>query len=67
MWLNKCQTWKLAADLGGKNLIELIKNETHTCYKGDRSKLHAWGYGCDACPACDLRKNGFNQYSDKLI
>ena len=67
MWLNKCQTWKLAADLGGKNLIELIKNETHTCYNGDRSKLHAWGYGCDACPACDLRKNGFNQYSDKLI
>jgi len=66
MWLDKCQTWKLAFDLGGKNLIDLIKNETHTCYKGERSKLHDWGYGCEACPACDLRKNGFNQYSDQL-
>lgn len=66
MWLDKCQTWKFAVDLGGINLIELIKNETHTCYKGDRSKLHEWGYGCDDCPACDLRKNGFNLYIDKF-
>jgi 7-cyano-7-deazaguanine synthase len=64
MWIDKADTWSLAQDMGGKEFIELIIEETHTCYLGDRSKLHAWGYGCDNCPACELRAAGFDKYSN---
>jgi len=63
MWIDKAETWRLTERLGGKELIELIRRDTHSCYKGDRSKLHDWGYGCGACPACDLRKAGWLAYS----
>jgi 7-cyano-7-deazaguanine synthase len=62
MWLDKAATWQLADQLGGKALIELIRNETHTCYLGERGQLHDWGYGCGHCPACELRANGYAQY-----
>jgi 7-cyano-7-deazaguanine synthase len=62
MWLTKAQTWQLAHDLGGADLVELIRTETHTCYLGDRSTLHEWGYGCGKCPACELRASGHAQY-----
>lgn len=62
MWLDKAQTWQLAHDLGGDALIELIRTETHTCYMGVRDELHDWGYGCGACPACRLRKEGWKAY-----
>ena len=62
MWLSKAQTWALAQELGGDALVALIIEETHTCYKGERAKLHAWGYGCGACPACDLRAKGFREW-----
>jgi 7-cyano-7-deazaguanine synthase len=62
MWLDKCQTWELAENLGGKALVELVVEETHTCYQGDRSVRHGWGYGCGKCPACDLRSAGHAQY-----
>jgi len=62
MWIDKAVTWKLAFDLGGEALVELIQQDTHTCYKGDRSKLHDWGYGCAECPACELRAKGFAAY-----
>ncbi len=62
MRINKEKTWKMAMDLGGDKLISLIKNLTHTCYLGDRETLHDWGYGCNDCPACDLRRNGFNNW-----
>ena len=55
MWIDKAQTWALAERLGGTGLVDLIVEDTHTCYLGDRSHRHAWGYGCGACPACDLR------------
>ena len=64
MWLNKAQTWRMAKDLGGAALVELIRTETHTCYLGDRSRKHAWGYGCGHCPACELRKKGYEKYSE---
>ena len=48
--------------LGGAALVELIRRESHTCYRGDRTVLHEWGYGCDDCPACDLRKSGWERY-----
>ena len=62
MWLSKAQTWALAQELGGDALVALIIEETHTCYKGERATLHAWGYGCGACPACDLRAKGFQDW-----
>jgi 7-cyano-7-deazaguanine synthase len=62
MWIDKAATWALAHELGGNALIELIKEATHTCYLGDRSHRHAWGFGCGQCPACLLRKNGFEAY-----
>lgn len=62
MWLDKAATWKMAEELGGADLVELIRRESHTCYRGDRTVLHAWGYGCGDCPACDLRKSGWERY-----
>jgi len=63
MWIDKAQTWALARRLGGQVLIDLIVEQTHTCYLGDRSRRHAWGYGCASCPACELRARGFAQFS----
>jgi len=58
MWLDKAATWRMAQALGGPALVALIEEHTHTCYLGDRSQRHAWGYGCGDCPACVLRLNG---------
>ena len=65
MWLNKAQTWDLAENLGGQSLVTLIEEDTHTCYLGDRSQRHAWGYGCNTCPACELRRTGHAAYQAK--
>jgi 7-cyano-7-deazaguanine synthase len=65
MWLDKAQTWQLAENLGGQALVSLIEEETHTCYLGDRTHRHAWGYGCNTCPACDLRRVGHERYKAK--
>jgi 7-cyano-7-deazaguanine synthase len=62
MWIDKAQTWQLAHRLGGTELIDLIIEHTHTCYHGDRTKRHPWGYGCGTCPACKIRADGFNRY-----
>jgi 7-cyano-7-deazaguanine synthase len=62
MWIDKAATWKLALDLGGLVLVELIREHTHTCYLGDRSQRHDWGYGCGTCPACELRARGHAAY-----
>ena len=62
MWIDKASTWVLARNLGGEALVELIKKDTHTCYKGDRSLLHDWGYGCSKCPACELRSYGYIKF-----
>ena len=58
MWITKAQTWALAKQLGGEALVELIVEESHTCYLGVRDARHAWGYGCGSCPACELRIRG---------
>jgi 7-cyano-7-deazaguanine synthase len=62
MWLDKAATWRLAEQLGGASLVALIVDETVTCYEGDRTHRHAWGYGCGICPACDLRAKGYAKY-----
>lgn len=64
MWRDKCATWSLAEQLGGQRFVSLIIEQTHTCYLGDRSHKHEWGYGCGHCPACDLRKKGFQKYRE---
>jgi 7-cyano-7-deazaguanine synthase len=62
MWLDKAATWRLAAELGGTALVDLILEDSHSCYLGDRVHRHAWGYGCGTCPACDLRRKGWEAY-----
>jgi len=62
MWVDKAGTWKLAEELGGQALVELVREETHSCYLGDRSRRHDWGYGCGECPACELRRRGYERY-----
>jgi 7-cyano-7-deazaguanine synthase len=62
MWLDKAETWELAERLGGSALIDLIVEETHTCYLGERGQRHEWGYGCGECPACRLRAEGWRKY-----
>jgi 7-cyano-7-deazaguanine synthase len=62
MWIDKSQTWALAESLGGAALVELIRRDTHSCYLGDHSTPHEWGYGCGACPACELRAKGHAKY-----
>ena len=62
MWTDKAGTWRLAKELGGEAFVELIRLETHSCYRGDRSAFHDWGFGCDACPACELRARGWSAY-----
>ena len=63
MFINKAETWAMADTLGGAGLVDLIVEDTHTCYLGDRSRRHDWGYGCGTCPACDLRAKGWEQWT----
>jgi 7-cyano-7-deazaguanine synthase len=62
MWLSKAQTWALTQQLGGPALNALIVEHTHSCYLGDRSLRHDWGHGCGACPACALRRQGWEAW-----
>lgn len=63
MWIDKSATWALSHKLGGDELVDLIVEESHTCYLGVRSRRHEWGYGCGHCPACDLRRKGWEIWS----
>lgn len=63
MWRDKAATWQLAEALGGAPLVALIREETHSCYRGDRTRRHDWGYGCATCPACALRRAGWEAYA----
>jgi 7-cyano-7-deazaguanine synthase len=62
MWIDKAATWEMAAELGGAALVDLIVAETHTCYLGDRTNRHPWGWGCGGCPACELRAQGWEKF-----
>ncbi|WP_428484633.1 7-cyano-7-deazaguanine synthase QueC [Rhodopila sp.] len=59
MWRDKAATWALAFELGGLSLVDIIRERTHTCYLGNRTHRHAWGFGCGTCPACLLRAQGW--------
>jgi 7-cyano-7-deazaguanine synthase len=62
MWIDKAATWRLAKDLGGWGLVELIVEESHSCYLGERGRRFDWGYGCGECPACTLRAAGWAKF-----
>ncbi len=57
--LSKKMIWTLADEL---NVLDTIIEDTHTCYHGDHTTRHSWGYGCGTCPACLLRKIGYEAY-----
>lgn len=59
MFLTKAETFQLAEQVGF--LPDVIHN-SHTCYNGDHTTFHPWGKGCGVCPACELRKAGFERY-----
>jgi 7-cyano-7-deazaguanine synthase len=63
MCRDKAATWVLAQSLGGEPLVQLILEQTHSCYLGDRTHRHDWGYGCGTCPACELRAAGWKRFS----
>jgi 7-cyano-7-deazaguanine synthase len=63
MWIDKAATFSLAQQIGGKPLHELVVEQTHSCYQGDRVHRHDWGYGCGDCPACRLRADGFSRFN----
>lgn len=64
MWIDKAGTWAMADQLGGAPLVELVAEHTHSCYLGDRSRRHDWGYGCGTCPACELRAAGWRRWQE---
>ena len=63
MWIDKAATWATGATARRRaRWCDLIVEDTHTCYQGERSLRHAWGYGCGACPACELRARGWQRF-----
>jgi 7-cyano-7-deazaguanine synthase len=65
MWIDKAGTFTLAEELGGRPLLDVIVEETHSCYLGDRTHWHDWGFGCGECPACQLRAQGFAKFRNR--
>ena len=64
MFIDKAATFALAEKLGGEALVDLVVEETHSCYAGDRTHRHPFGYGCGTCPACELRAKGYERYRE---
>jgi 7-cyano-7-deazaguanine synthase len=65
MWIDKAETFALAVEIGGEAFLDLLIEDSHSCYLGDRSKRHDWGYGCGTCPACQLRSQGFAKFKSR--
>jgi 7-cyano-7-deazaguanine synthase len=65
MWIDKAETFALAVEIGGEAFLDLLIEDSHSCYLGDRTKRHDWGYGCGTCPACQLRAQGFAKFKSR--
>jgi 7-cyano-7-deazaguanine synthase len=65
MWIDKADTFAMAEQIGGKAFLEIVIEDSHSCYLGDRSKHHEWGFGCGECPACQLRAQGFAKFKGR--
>lgn len=59
MDIDKAATFAMAKQLG---CLDAVIEDSHTCYNGDRTQRHDWGYGCGKCPACEIRKRGYEQF-----
>lgn len=59
--LSKAKIFWLADKYG---ILNLVLNESHTCYNGDHLHFNYWGYGCGECPACKLRKKGYDEFKE---
>jgi 7-cyano-7-deazaguanine synthase len=66
MWIDKADTFAMAEQIGGKAFLEIVIEDSHSCYMGDRSKRHEWGFGCGECPACQLRAKGFAKFKGRM-
>jgi 7-cyano-7-deazaguanine synthase len=59
---SKVQTWQLAHDLGD-DCFGAVLHDSHTCYEGKHDGVgHRWGHGCGECPACELRRDSFDEW-----
>ena len=67
MWINKAEIWSMAHQIGGNPFLSLIREGTHTCYEGNRTDKHDWGYGCGRCPACELRASGYEEFAGVTV
>ncbi len=65
MWVDKADTFAMAEQIGGKAFLDLVIEDSHSCYLGDRTQRHDWGYGCGTCPACQLRAQGFAKFTSR--
>jgi 7-cyano-7-deazaguanine synthase len=65
MWIDKAETFALAVEIGGEAFLDLLIEDSHSCYLGDRARRHDWGYGCGTCPACQLRAQGFAKFKSR--
>ncbi len=63
MAMSKGESWRFAEEIGGRALVDLIVEHSHSCYLGERGRRYDWGYGCGECPACDLRAKGWRDYA----
>jgi 7-cyano-7-deazaguanine synthase len=59
MHIDKADTFKLAADLG---VLDIILEQSHTDYHGDRSTRNPWGYGRLDNDASRLRAKGWEEF-----
>lgn len=64
MWIDKAATFALAQEIGGEAFLDVVVEDSHSCYLGDRAHRHPWGYGCGECPACRLRAQGYAKFSE---
>jgi len=65
MWIDKAGTFAMAEEIGGQPLLDLVVEDTHSCYLGDRAHWHDWGLGCGTCPACQLRGQGYAAFMSR--
>ena len=65
MWIDKAATFAMAEEIAGQPFLDLVVEDTHSCYLGDRTQRHDWGYGCGDCPACQLRRQGFATFMSR--
>jgi 7-cyano-7-deazaguanine synthase len=65
MWVDKALTFAMAEDIAGQPFLDVVVEDTHSCYLGDRTHWHDWGFGCGNCPACQLRAQGYATFMSR--